>query len=182
MKITPLRSFVLSLLLVSAAHAVPIQLNPGNTPEPFSSGDSFVETWMSNLVTAYNTANSTSLPAPGSQIFRVNTSQSAPTGFPVFGNGTTSITIPTGSYDYIAVHWGGPSNNYQAFYIGDYGAATEFVFNAPGRQGLSWYSLFSPSNPPSNPTPVPDSGSSLALLTGAAIACVVARRWMRGSR
>lgn len=175
MKITTLRSLVLSLLLVSVAHAIPIQLNPGNTPEPSSSGEPFVNTWISGLVTSYNTANSTSLPAPGSQIFRVNTSQSAPSGFPVFGNDTTSITIPTGSYDYIAFHWGGPSNNYQAFYIGDYGAATEFTFTAPGRQGLSWYGLFSPSTT----TAVPDGGSSLVLLTASAMACVLARRWMR---
>jgi hypothetical protein len=61
-----------------------------------------------------------------------------------------SITIPTGSYDYVALHWGNgqTTDPYQLFYIGDSADVTAGSATFTNTQnGLSWYSVWGPTPP-----------------------------------
>ncbi len=165
---------VLVLLIPLSAQAIPITLNSGGSPQPGNSGKGTIETWIAGLVATYNAANNPDLPAPGSELFRVNQGDAPPVSFPSFGSDVLSITMPTGVYDYIAFHWGGPGGGvYQAFYIGDYGTDLSYTFNAPSQHGLSWYDGFLLSPPRSN---VPDSGATVVLLSGTLFVLVSLRR------
>ncbi len=170
MKKTTNKLAVLSLalgLLASPAYASQITLNSGGTPQPGDSGKATIEAWISGLVTTYNGANNPDLPAPGSEVFRVNTDDPAPSGYPTyptFPADTLAITIPTGDFDYVGLHWGGPHGGvYQAFYIGSIGGVppATITFDAPSKNGLSWYDVFDPTKPPGT---VPDGGSACMLL------------------
>ncbi len=165
-------------LLTSSAAASPITLNSGGTPQPANGGTGTIEAWISGLVTTYNTANNPDLPVPGAEVFRVNTSDPAPSGYadyPTFSANRLSITIPTDDFDYVALHWGGPGGGvYQAIYIGDIGGVTaaSLTFNAPSRNGLSWYDVFRltpPTTPPPPTVKVPEGGSTFLLLSAASI-------------
>lgn len=155
---------------LQSAQAGLITLNSGGTPQPANSGQAVIESWIAGLVTSYNTANNPDLPAPGNEVFRVNptgTSPSSPpsgySSYPTFGANTLSITIPTGGFDYIGLHWGGRGGGvYQAFYIGNIGGApaSSYTFKAPGQNGLSWYDTFHKVEQHK----VPDFGSTAALM------------------
>ena len=157
-------------LAVAPLHALTINIT-SFAAQPGNSGQGTIEAWLSTLVTGYNAANNPDLPAPGLELFRQNSgaaSPGLPSGFPTFGNDTLSIAIP-GGYEYIGLHWGGQGGGtYEAFYVG----GTANVFNAPGKNGLSWYDGFlrTPG------TSVPDSGSTLALLAVAGALMVSLRR------
>src|SRR5258706_14307118 len=69
---------------------------------PSDGGDGTIAAWINLLVNNYNVANNPDLPLP-TLAFKAN--PNAPSGFPNV-NGQSSITIATGSYDYIALHWG----------------------------------------------------------------------------
>jgi hypothetical protein len=160
---------IASVAAATQVGAVQITINSGVAPQPDNSGDGTIEAWLAAGVTSYNTANDPDLPAPGDQIFRVNQDDAAPTGFPTFGDDVLSITIPTGEYNYVAFHWGGSGGGtYQSFYIGDIGGAVPATINfpAPGRNGLSWYALFDPTDDGGGPIEgsVPDAGATALML------------------
>lgn len=153
---------------LQSAQAGLITLNSGGTPQPANSGQGTIESWIKKLVEDYNTANNPDLPPPGSEVFRVNKSGESPSTppsaystYPTFGADKLSITIPTGDFDYIGLHWGGKGGGvYQAFYIGNIGGApaSSYTFNAPDKNGLSWYDTFHKVEK------VPDFGTSFALM------------------
>ncbi len=165
MKTTGLKKFMSLLCLSGAlfaaadANATLITINSGVSPQPANQGQATIEAWLAAGVTAYNVANNPDLPAPGSEVFRVNTGDAAPAGFPTFGANSLSVTIPTGFYDYVVLHWGGRESPNYSYYIGSIGGApaASYTFNAPGQNGLSWYDVFRPT------TSVPEPGT-LALL------------------
>lgn len=179
MKTNRLPAVIAFLLASLSSYAGPIALNIGGSPQPANSGQGTIEAWMLGLVTTYNAAPSPDLPAPGVEAFRVNKGDIPPLGFPSFGNDALSISIPTGVYQYVALHWGGQGGGvYQAYYIGDFGTDTSYTFNAPGQNGLSWYDGFLLiENPPPGPK-VPDSGASLSLLGIALAALLPLRRFL----
>lgn len=153
------------------ASALPIRLDVPES-DPSNQGAGTVETWLQGLVTAYNTANNPDLPSPvGTTSVSVDKNTVAPGGFPSFGNGVLSITLPMGSYDYLVLHWGGNTKSLDttsAWYIGsEVGALT---FNAPAQNGLSGYRFFHPE------TKVADGGSTLLLLGSALTVLRVIRR------
>ncbi len=94
-------------LAVQPAQASLITLNSGGTPKPANSGKDTIEEWIKGLVETYNDANPNDLPLPGEEVFRVTSKDTAPNGYPDFGESSLKITIPTGGYDYIGLHWGG---------------------------------------------------------------------------
>jgi len=135
-------------LSLAQANASIITINSGNAPAPNNGGKATIEAWLGAGVTAYNAANNPDLPTPGLEQFRVNTGDvPANSAYPQFGNDTLSITIPTGGYNYIALHWGGQGGGvYQSFYIGTIGGAvpSTVTFTSPNdKNGLSWYDTFS---------------------------------------
>jgi len=144
-----------------SSSAIPIQLayGPVNT-QPANQGQATVEAWLASVVTSYNSLTSSSLPAPGLEVFRVNTGDAAPVGYPSFGSGLLSLDFPAGDFSYLVLHWGGnPSlNTTYACYLGNDGPGTTLTFNAPGQNGLSSYSVY-------HPIPrVPDAGATALLL------------------
>lgn len=158
-----------AVVALQSAQATLITLNSGGSPQPANSGQGTIEAWIAGLVTTYNAANNPDLPAPGSEVFRVNQSGSSPSSppsgyssYPTFGADKLSITIPSGDFDYIGLHWGGKGGGvYQAFYIGNIGGAapSTYTFNAPDKNGLSWYDTFHTVQ-----HKVPDFGSTAALM------------------
>src|SRR5437588_9779526 len=84
-----------SLFCCCVASAVPIELAPSPINTPLGGqGAATVDAWLASVVTSYNTLNSTSLPAPGAELFRVNQGDPAQGGIPSFGSGISSITLP----------------------------------------------------------------------------------------
>ena len=158
-------------LAVQPLQASLITLNSGGTPQPANSGKGTIEEWIKGLVITYNDANPNDLPLPGEEVFRVtpagespSTPPSAYSTYPTYGAGTLTITIPTGDFDYIGLHWGGKGGGtYQAFYIGDIGGApaSEYTFTAPGKNGLSWYDTLHANG---DNIPVGDVGSTVTML------------------
>ncbi len=134
---------------------------------PVNGGKVTIEEWIRGLVIVYNDANPNDLPLPGEEVFRVDQFESPPDAYatyPNFGLDTLIITIPTGDFNYIGIHWGGQNGGtYQAFYIGDIGGApaSEYTFTAPGLNGLSWYDTFHPNG---DYIPVGDVGSTVTML------------------
>jgi hypothetical protein len=129
---------------------------------PSNSGDGTIATWVTLLVNNYNAANNPDLPAP-TLAFKVDPAngQNPPSGFP--GVGGTSITIATGGYDYLALHWGNGQSAvpYELFYIGtaaDIAAGSVTISN--NQNGLSWYSLWDPT--PTTPSAVPEPSTIVA--------------------
>lgn len=156
-------------LSLAQANASIITINSGVAPQPANGGQTTIEAWLGAGVTAYNSANNPDLPAPGLQQFRVNQGNvPANSAYPQFGNNTLSITIPTGGYNYIALHWGGRGGGtYQSYYIGTIGGAvpSTVTFNAPGNNGLSWYGTFSKvESTPVVPEPSTYIAGSLLLI------------------
>jgi hypothetical protein len=159
---------LLSALFVVSSWANEIDLTSYGS-QPGDNGKGTIETWIASLVSTYDKLPSPDLPAPGSELFRVNqtggNTGTVPSsgGYPTsIGSGVLSITIPTGGYDYIAMHWGGPGGGkIQAFYVGDIGGAvpSTITFKAPSKYGLSWYDAFDKVT-----TTVPDGGGTLVLL------------------
>ena len=182
-------------LLVFAASAIPvltaeagfIELTSYATPlQPGSVGEATIEAWLASAVSGYNAGHSPDLPAPGSEIFRnVNDGISNWPGFPGFGTNVTNLQIPVAGFQYLVLHWGGPSApcntnqscaalNFQAIYIGDPGPGVTYytASNPIDRHGLSGYMLF-------KPTSVPDGGMTLTLLGGALAGIAAIRRKLR---
>jgi hypothetical protein len=123
-----------------------------SSPQPTNAGDGTIQAWLILMITNYNTSNDSDLPtAPvgATPDIKVNTGDVPPSGYPSFGSGTLSITLPGNLNDYLVLHWGGPGGGtYQAFYLT---AAPElsatFSFTAPGKYGLSFYSFYdAPTN------------------------------------
>lgn len=169
-----------ALLAAANTQAIQITINNGSGAQPGSSGAATIASWLQTDVTAYNVANNPDLPTPvGAEQFRVNQGDAtAPTGYPTFGANVLSITLPTAGYDYIALHWGGSGGGvYQSFYVGSIGGATPatITFQAPGRNGLSWYDTFHPTTN----TNVPDGGASAALLGLGLTGVAFARRFVK---
>ena len=179
MKKTILRTFALiglSLGFALTASAVPLEITHHEDSQPGNSGESTINSWIGTTVTNYNTAHDPDLPAPGTQVFRVNsegeadaTPPPAYSSYPTFGD-VSSILLPVGDFTYVALHWGGPGGGqYQIFYIGD--SEGSYTFTSPdGAKGLSWYSFFGSRNG------VPDSGSTLILLGVALLGLMGFRR------
>lgn len=171
-----------NLLLCSMASAVPIELAPSpiNT-NPGGQGASTVDAWLKSVVNSYNTLNSTSLPDPGAELFRVNQGDAAKGGIPSFAANVTSITLPE-SYDYIVLHWGGGNANDVAYYTGNDPAGSTFNFvnnlffntgsgNALGLSSITVYDARS--------TSVPDGGASIGLLGAGLLGIGLIRRKMK---
>jgi hypothetical protein len=156
-------------LLAGQSRAVPISLIDETTdPQPSGSGDAVIVAWLNALISDYNADHGTSLPEPVTEDFRVNQGDlTAPAGYPTFGAGVLTIAIPAG-YDYIVLHWGGSGGGvYEAYdLIGITGLVT---YNAPGRNGLSWYELLGPGQ--SVPEP-----ATLLLLGGGLVGLGIFRR------
>jgi len=134
--------------------------------QPANAGAGTISTWLNTLITSYNGANDPDLPAPATSAGRVNNGDTPPSGYPSFGDNTLSITIPTGGYDYLVLHWGNGNTTYpyQAYYIGtdaDLLAGTVTFTN--DKNGLSWYELFDPK-PDYTPVPEPSTVIAGALL------------------
>jgi len=131
---------------------------------PSDGGDATIAAWVTLLVNNYNAANNPDLPAPPTLAFKAN--PTAPSGFPTV-NGQLTITIATGSYDYLALHWGNGQSPvpYQLFYIGtaaDIAAGSVTITSSPN--GLSWYSLWDPTPTPPSAVPEPSTVVAGALL------------------
>lgn len=132
--------------------------------QPGNSGDGTIDVWVYSSVTNYNASN-TSLPIPGGVVdaaYAFKANPSAPSGYPTV-SGQTSITIPTGSYDYVALHWGNgqTADPYQLYYIGtaaDVAAGSVTFDNS--QNGLSWYAVWTPT--PDGQTAVPEPSTILA--------------------
>lgn len=154
-----------------------ITINSGVAPQPANQGSGTVATWLAAGVTTYNNTHNPDLPAPGPELVGVNTGNSAPSGYPTFVANTLTISIPTGGYDYVVLHWGGQGGGpVQSFYIGAIGGATPspVVFNSPDRNGLSFYRLYhETTRPPGN---APDGGATAGLLGVAACTMEALRR------
>ncbi len=154
---------------LSASQAIgSIELN--NSPQPGNQGQGTIESWLSGIITTYNGVNEPDLPAPGSQVFRVNKTGGSPdtpppaySSFPVFGEDKLSIEVPTSGFNYIVLHWGGQGGGTtEAFYIGD--ETNPLVFGAPGKNGLSSYSLFGTRTTTVVPEPSTYIAGGLALV------------------
>jgi hypothetical protein len=148
-------------LSVFPSQAILIDLTKFVTP-PRNDGEATIENWVGQLVTAYDTANNPDLPVPGLEDFRVG--NDAPVGWPSIKSGVKDITLPTGQYDYVVLHWGGGADVLQAFYIGSIGGAPEptYEFKSPNGKGLSWYDAF--HQEPQKDPQIPDGGNSMILL------------------
>ena len=137
--------------------------------QPGNSGDGTIDAWVYTAVTNYNASNS-SLPIPGgatdaAYAFKAN--PSAPSGYPTV-SGQLTITVPTGGYDYVALHWGNgqTTDPYQLYYIGTAAdiAAGSVTFNN-AQNGLSWYAVWTPTpNVSSVPEPSTVVAGALLLL------------------
>ena len=131
--------------------------------QPGNSGDATIAAWVSLLVGNYNAANNPDLPTPGTAFAFKVPDQSPAAGYPTIGNNQLSITIPTGGYDYVALHWGNGQTAfpYQLFYIGDAASLNAGSVTFENEQnGLSWYSVWTPT--PSTQTAVPEASTWLA--------------------
>lgn len=137
--------------------ADPILLNtlplPGS--QPASQGQQAVADWLDGLL------------GPGDQIgaaaaVSVDKGGSAPSGFPAFGNGKNPILLPTGGYDFLVLHWGGPGGGKDyAFDLRNCPTSSDWTFSNPvGSNGLSSYRYYNPRQPVSTP----DSGSVALLM------------------
>jgi len=137
--------------------------------QPGNSGDGTIDAWVYSTVTNDNASN-TSLPIPGGSAdaaYAFKADPSAPAGYPTV-SGRLSLTIPTGGYDYVALHWGNgqTANPYQLYYIGTAAdiAAGSVTFNNT-QNGLSWYAVWTPTpNISSVPEPSTIVAGALLLL------------------
>lgn len=156
---------VTSLLLFSfPTWADLIDLNPST--QPSNAGDGTIESWLQGLITAYNAANPNSPSFPTAPVgptpdLKVNTGDVAPSPYPSFGANTLSITLPGSQYDYLVLHWGGQGGGvFQAFEITD----GSYLFNAPGKNGLSSYAFYGPASSVPEPSTLLLLGSGLVAL------------------
>jgi len=158
--------------------------------QPANGGAGTILQWAKDAVsgkpTSYNTLVNPDLPLVSASAFRNNQGDNNNPPYPVFGNNVTSLDIPVGDFEYIALHWGGGGQkdqypNYEFWYIGDPMGATEFTAMNKDQHGLSWYELFNPITKPNpNPGPgVPDSGTTLALFGASIILIAALRRRIR---
>jgi len=137
-----------AVLVLFSCHAwaTPIDLSSYGSP-PSDDGDGTIQTWLTGLINNYNMDNGASLPTSGVGAhpdLKVDTGGSAPSGYPTFGSGTLSITLPTDDYSYVVLHWGGSGGGvYQAFDLLTI-SETSDIFNAPGNNGLSSYAFYGP--------------------------------------
>ena len=167
--ITRLMTMILALstalLLSVSASATPITLNGGVAPQPSNAGDGTIQAWLIQAINNYNTAHGTNLSTAsvGSHPdIKVNQADIPPTGYPSFGAGTLSITLPANLNQYLVFHWGGPGGGvYQAFDLTTI-PETSDTFTAPGRNGLSFYSFYGQASP----APVPEPGTMALLGSG----------------
>jgi hypothetical protein len=122
-------------------------------------GDATVYNWLTTDVASFNTVYSTSYPAPtenlnGTPLQKIET-----------GSGPSSISLSVDDYDYLFFHWGGQNGGWaQAYYVGS--SSGTFEFDAPPGGppivgGLSFYSVYGATR---QPTLVPETASSFALL------------------
>jgi hypothetical protein len=133
------------------------------------------------VVTAYNTLNSTSLPAPGAELFRVNTGDPAHGGIPSFAANTISIVLPE-TYLYIVLHWGGGNGNDDVYYTGGDPSSATFNFvnteflNQNGKpQGLSSITVYDQRSTRT----APDGGTTMSLLGLGLTGMALLRRKMK---
>ena len=157
------------MLLATLANANPINITVSggasvvNSFDLGSFGDATVLNWIATDITAYNSLNSITLPAPtanpdGTAFSKVTT-----------GAGPSSITLSlNSSYDYIFLHWGGQGGgSEQLFYIGALTGSFEFDAPPGGHPtvgGLSFYSFYGPNTTVSTP-----DGASTILLLGSSL-------------
>lgn len=150
------------ILLSICATATPITLNAGGSPQPSNAGDRTIQTWLIHAINNYNTAHGTTLSTASVGAHpdvKVNLGASAPAGYPTFAANTLSITLPANLNEYLVLHWGGQGGGvYQAFDLSTFPEGSD-IFQAPGRNGLSFYSFYGQAAP----APVPEPGT-LALL------------------
>lgn len=172
-------------LLASHAHALVINVGVG---QPKNSGDANILNWLNSSITIYNESNNSDLPIASAALVNFKNNQgdnNGTSGYPTFGEDITSITIPIGGYNYVALHWGGSNKksnkasnqtpSYQAFYIGNLGSGTStFDFSNKDKHGLSWYAMFNPTTPISRK--VPDGGTTFISLGGALLGLASIRR------
>ena len=163
----------LALLFSAAtAFAVPININPTNSV-PANNGKATVTTWLNGLITTYNGANNPDLPSPATLSFDSIDDPAMP-GYPA--NTGTAIAMPMGTYEYLALKWGGgfQPGAFGAYYIG--GLTGTWTFNSPNGRDLSGYRLYdAPTTPPPS---VPDGGTGVMLLGAALGALGLIRRWV----
>ena len=154
--------------------------------QPSNSGDHTINSWLSTLVSNYNgIPSNTDLPIPDSSYsYKVgNGNSGAPSGYPNYGAGATSIIIPTGGYDYVVLHWGQGQTAYpfQAYYIGtDQDLLAGSVTLNNNQNGLSDYYLFGPT-PPTSSVPEPSTivaGVLLLLPLSVGVLRVVRKKQM----
>jgi len=158
-----------------------------------SYGDGNVQIEINQAIAEWNTLYNPDLPTAGvgaTPNFKLNT-----------GGNQLSIDLTLGSYNYLFMHWGGPNEdltyfNPQLYYIGGDSGLTTFnapVNHIPGHwetkkvkgvdtqvwveaqdkvYGLSFYSFYSPKEPPS----VPDNGVSVILLGLGLVSLALFRR------
>jgi hypothetical protein len=179
---TSLLALIAGLFLSCAtlsAVPVPVKLFPtGDGVTPANAGDATVKNWLAGEVNHYNTATPASLPTDAASLafdFKVDAAHPA-AGWPVITSGLLSISFTPAelnAYTYLVLHWGGPSNNWEAFYLPG-GMVNNYAFTHP-RNGLSSYSFYGEKK-----VSVPDSASSLALLALATLGLLgFARRLKR---
>lgn len=156
------RIILLTLALAWAtisASAVPILLNTTPLPgtQPANQGDQTVADWLDSLIPGGDQIGS------GANVL-VDPGDSAPSGYPTFGSGVTSILLPVGDYDYLVLHWGGSGGGVDyAYDLTQCLDGSSWTFRAEdGRNnGLSSYRFYNPNGT----TQVPDASSSYVLLT-----------------
>jgi hypothetical protein len=145
------------------AWATPVQLP--SSPQPSNAGDGTIQTWLIAMITDYNTTHDPDLPtAPvgATPDIKVNQNDTPPSGYPSFGAGITSITLPGNLNDYLVLHWGGPGGGtFQAFDLTTTPEVSD-IFTAPGQNGLSSYAFYGEGES----APVPEPATMLLLGSG----------------
>ena len=153
------------LLLSLAASATPITLNSGHSPQPSNAGDGTITTWLVAAINSYNKVHGTDLSTASVGLhpdIKVDQGERAPAGYPKFGPNRLCIGLPANQYEYLVLHWGGKNGGvYQAFDLASFPSAFDF-FEAPARNGLSFYSFYGKATPAA----VPEPGTLVLLGSG----------------
>ena len=147
-------------LLSLSAVAIPSRLDNSAPLDPVNSQDATVKGWIQDLVNHNNNVSGNPhIPNVGNSIFKASMLGDDPDGsgpLPAFTPGMRHLTLPLGTYSYVALHWGGGRGSWEAYYIGDNSGS--YTFDAPNRNGLTSYLVFSPTT-----SGIPDGGATMAM-------------------
>ena len=160
---------VLALVLLSfQAWATPTELASVPFGDVGNAGDGTIQAWLIAVIGNYNTTHDPDLPTgsvgatPDVKVITDGPSPGDPP-YPTFGAGTLTINLPGNLNDYLVLHWGGSGGGtFQAFDLTTIPEVLD-TFNAPGQNGLSFYSFYGDGN---GNAPIPEPATMLLLSSG----------------